>query len=1350
MPNEQALPDPVHRLVLTTLGRAALECVSPDGERTPLLGPGKPLSLLVYLACSPGKRASRDHLIDILWADQNVEAARHSVRQAVWMLRRRLGDTALGGDSGDVTLTAEVETDRDAFLSAVAETRFERAVELYGGDFLPQFAAPGSAEFEQWADLERDRLRRLYLRAADAVTHDRLAHGRLRKAKDLAMRARAANPQHETAWRLVLETLIAAGDRIGAEMEADALTRILADAHRPPEPATEALLSLARSATPISTNEGSTQTLTAELVGREREFAAALSAWEEVRRGVGRRLRIVGAPGLGKTRLESDLEQRLRAMGARVVVVRANPGEKTLPYSLASDLAAALAALPGAAAVSPASAGALIALNPALSSRYDVPPDRSTELEALRRRELALGDLLHAVSDEQPVAVLIDDLHWADTESRQIIGALSSHAHAHRVLLVCSTRPEPDLPNADAETITLAPLTRDGVASLVASLGELPTEPWAEGFALALHVGARGTPLLILETLRLLADREILQLRDGSWRCADSAALETILAKGGALSRRIEDLGRNERWLLVLLGTAGSPIGAEALALATGRDIASVRNDLFLLDVRGLAAHVATEWLPAHDEIGERALELASPEARRSAHQTIGRHLASLSRDDPTTLLRAARHLAAAADEAEFTRVFIRRVQLQRRLGDRRSARVLAAEMLGTEPQAIDVRRLMRRLPWSVRFGLAPRRVQLEAAAGLLLVAAGGAAGLAMGGRSPAVPDMELVLLRRVGQDSSQLTRVPIQIADWRRGDPLHVAEPSRIQRETLPMSGSEIAPSPDGAGWVMNQVVPGPGESELFLVRNDGSSTRLTNSPQDDLNGAWAPDGRSIVFQTVRWSPQRRFALAVVDVATTAVRPLVRNDDSNQAPFWSPDGTRIAFERVSYSSSPDEVCWVAVDGREGRCIPVVGFDVGGVLGWYSEREVFVKGADANDRVVLLRVDVTTGSVIVVERGWMGGRPSPDGRWIACLCRRTGIAEPVWLVYPTEHPEQSRQVTYGAESGAGFELMWQPPKQERQYLDRLRIIAPTEIPLDAAQRLRVDGTDAQGEEAAVWALRWEVSDSSILTIDSTGVARPRRTGVVTIRASAGGWRRDSVTVAVIPARSATIFTEDWRRKLTDRWVPFGIPRPLVLTDGRGQPAFWNRGDSSWSSGAYSLRSLDPRRGLGLEALISTPISAMQWQYLSVALDAALEDSVLAHWDRATGSLPGASMGRRHICGITYPAGDGVRNLGRMGGVEARVDPALRLGQWHRLRLQVFPDGRCGVALDGHPLGRDESPAVLDRLYRVVLQGKSVRTKILVGRLEVWEGVRGDVDWEALNDSTKVTKASGERMSSSSH
>src|SRR5512141_2692609 len=133
------------RLTIQTLGGWALSYASPAQALTPVFGPSKPLAMLVYMALSPNRPAAREHLIDMLWADVDPDSAGHALRQTVWYIRQRAGADILKATGGMLTLTAPVDVDRDAFLAAIEAHQLERALELYRGDFLPGFAAPGGA-----------------------------------------------------------------------------------------------------------------------------------------------------------------------------------------------------------------------------------------------------------------------------------------------------------------------------------------------------------------------------------------------------------------------------------------------------------------------------------------------------------------------------------------------------------------------------------------------------------------------------------------------------------------------------------------------------------------------------------------------------------------------------------------------------------------------------------------------------------------------------------------------------------------------------------------------------------------------------------------------------------------------------------------------------------------------------------------------------------------------------------------------------------------------------------------------------------------------------------------------------
>ena len=66
-----------------------------------------------------------------------------------------------------------------------------------------------------------------------------------------------------------------------------------------------------------------------------------------------------------------------------------------------------------------------------------------------------------------------------------------------------------------------------------------------------------------------------------------------------------------------------------------------------------------------------------------------------------------------------------------------------------------------------------------------------------------------------------------------------------------------------------------------------------------------------------------------------------------------------------------------------------------------------------------------------------------------------------------------------------------------------------------------------------------------------------------------------------------------------------------------------------------------------------------------------------------------------------------------------------------MRLQFFPAGTCGIAIGGVPVWRARKPLLRLPPLHLVFAGQSVGTRILVGPLEVWEGVRGGADWNAL-------------------
>jgi hypothetical protein len=157
-------------------------------------------------------------------------------------------------------------------------------------------------------------------------------------------------------------------------------------------------------------------------------------------------------------------------------------------------------------------------------------------------------------------------------------------------------------------------------------------------------------------------------------------------------------------------------------------------------------------------------------------------------------------------------------------------------------------------------------------------------------------------------------------------------------------------------------------------------------------------------------------------------------------------------------------------------------------------------------------------------------------------------------------------------------------------------------------------------------------------------------------------------------------------------------------------------------------------GVGVELDVSTPLTSLVWQNLNVALSVATASDV-STWDLEQGILHMSNQEWRE-CRAVYPATEseaGQRTLRLAAGIgrTVSVPSATASGRWTRVRLQVFPDGRCGVAIDGVARAIVNRRASLGDSAIFLIQSYSHRTRILVGPLEVWTGVRRDVNWDAV-------------------
>jgi DNA-binding SARP family transcriptional activator len=1320
------------------------------------LPPGKPLALLAYLACAPGRAASREQLADLLWSDAEADAARHTLRQTLWYIKRKLGTDPFTTAGEVVRLAIPLPTDRDAFLAALDADDPARAVELYGGEFFPGFAAPGGAAFEQWADLERTRLRTLFIGAAARVVRDRLATGRAREALVVARRTQELAGRSQSSWRLVLECLLATGDLLGARVELGRLRQWLADEEDEPDPATTQLIRQVEAgrntpllASPTDESDPAPQGagLTVELVGREAQFAQLLQAFEAARRGQAQHVHLSAPAGLGKTRLLDGLAGRLRAARARVVAVRAIPAERSLPYAFAGHLAGALVTLRGARSVSPESKRTLVALAPVASTYFDgVEPDRASDGDdALRRRSLALTELVAAVADDAPLALLVDDVHWMDAASRTVLAALAARAGNAQLLLVTAARSTDRFTDATpaARTLTLQPLSADDIGALVMSVAQLPGEPWAEELAGWLHASAGGSPLLVLEALQLAMERGRLLLADGRWQCPDPSALAAMLSAGRAMQQRIAALPPSAREALLRLAIAGAPVAdADAARLLA----ADSREALSLLETRGLVVRDDDHWRPAHDEIAALAVELAADADRVRAHQAMAELLERTGESDLPKLLRAAWHRARAADVAALDRTFaaaVRRAQLS---GEQAAITRLGREALGADVPADEVAQLVRRLPWRLRHR--PRRWT-------------GLAGLALG-----VAALAVAVLARpsaAGRDAALVLTLPLDgeargqwVAVDLTEDAFRSVAPLESRRMRAPVADSVRALMPigerrPGGDWIVSGMLPGRSTAyDLWRVTQGGSLAPLLALPDDQVAPRLSPDGRTVALATGHWHPEQRAELALLPVTggDSLVR-LTRSDAREIGHAWSPDGSRIAFVRSHVTDRPAELCWVSWDGATERCAVASDSMVtpSSIVGWRGDHALLVETTTGTTPGVSLALhDLRTGRTTVVDTGAVWYSAPPSGDVIACLCALPGVADRAVAVFSLSNPSAKRMVQDRGRPVVLERTGWERWDDRARTLARVRIAGPDTLWLGQPSRVRLRGFDGTGGIRPIGYARWMSLDTGILQVGAvrddgaSAELRPRREGVARLVAAAGPWVADTVTVTVGPARFRTELEERWTAPLERDWWVYGAPVPVVARTADG-PALRPNGDAELTSGVASRRLLDVSGGAGLRVRIRAPIDRGQWQTLHVSLDHVAPDSALADWsERSRGLKPQDwQRYRGSQCGFSIPAAEGGEHLRRIAAsagavrLPMRAMPDLRDGAWHEVEVQVLPDGRCGVATDGQLLALSDQPIDTRRPLRVLIEGQSAGTTIEVGAVEAWTGIRGDVAWRGEND-----------------
>lgn len=688
---------PMHTRFLTfelDAGRRELR----DGGRTVALSP-KLFDLLAYLVEHRDRMVTKAELLDAFWPANVSEAA---LQKAVSQLRKALGTpdivrthhglgfcfgpTVENGAAGPPA-TDEPDAAASEAPTALRERRFATVLSVlieasaedpepteaflaearerigtHRGDLMRTTSEGFAAAFGLGLDYEDGARRAVHCAVALRRAAERSRH------LDVAMAVHCGPVEvapDDAAWTLpgAIErgaARLAAAGRDGDVLLSSAALSQLADEVRT-EPAGDGVRLLA--VNPMRAGiPGRPRRRPNPFVGRAAEMAFLDMHLRQVVTGHGRAVLLSGPAGIGKSRLVAEFLGRLPAEPASPVVVPCLPGLSGSPRALIREICRALF---------PQDPPGLLPDELDRAVLADLREEGVTRADALerlsdhqrRRRELdVLRRSLAAICEARPLVLVLEDVHWIDATSHDLLEALLRGVDRVAALVVMTTRPGDAVPLA-GPVLHLSPLSRqDSLALLRADAGDIPL---ADDVADRLVERAAGNPFFV-EELALAA-------RSGGDPTRNLP--DTVQAVIGV---RIGTLAPEPRAVLQAMAVIGPPAPVDLVAHLLGCPQEFVARALRRLTGAGFVWEEADGLGFRHILIGDAAYAMLAPRERGRLHAQIAAHLEATPEAEAARPETLAWHHQEAGDAARAVAFWTEAARAALRRSARREAAAFA------------------------------------------------------------------------------------------------------------------------------------------------------------------------------------------------------------------------------------------------------------------------------------------------------------------------------------------------------------------------------------------------------------------------------------------------------------------------------------------------------------------------------------------------------------------------------------------------------------------------------------------------------------------------------------------------
>ncbi len=623
----------------------------------------KERAILARLLLDPGRTVPADALLEAAWEGVPREAAARSLAVRVANLRAFLEPGRDRGAPSSLLVRDGPGYRLEVTSEQVDARRFERSVrdaaglpaaaalELLDGALALWRGTPfGDLADAEFARAEVHRLEDLRGQAEESRARALVQLGRPLEAIGDLRRLAAADPLREELVRTLMVALYAAGRQVDALAEYRDLSARLRELGLAPGAATRALerrilendATLAAAAVPPAAGPRP-----AAPAGREPELARMRAALARALSGRRAAVLACGEPGVGKSTLvDAFLHDAAAPAGAVAGVgqclAQRGPGE---PYMPVLEALGALARGPAGGAVLAALSRRaptwLVELPWLLGEGADAEAARQRAQGSTRARMLReMLEALDAVCSSTPLVLVLEDLHWADDSTLDLVAALLRRREPARLLLLGTYRPEDRPPVVElahelgvrglCEELQVGRLAPAAVAAHLAL--RFPSGPLPDGLADVLAQRSGGNPLFMRNLLEhWLADGTLVERAGAVELARPRAALEagvppTLRAH---IRDQLDRLGPEDAEVLAAASVAGRDFSAEtvAAALDSDRDAVAARCAELARRTRLIERRDGGHAFP-HDLHREVLYELLPPDARARLHARVGAHLA--------------------------------------------------------------------------------------------------------------------------------------------------------------------------------------------------------------------------------------------------------------------------------------------------------------------------------------------------------------------------------------------------------------------------------------------------------------------------------------------------------------------------------------------------------------------------------------------------------------------------------------------------------------------------------------------------------------------------------------------------